>query len=141
MNNNILLFMTALHSALGSNDEKFRLDLTRNNNSLDVVLIPQLNDDESKIPEDAKQIRAALAMPLVMRGMSLDTLSNEFAIQITGFGEARQSVKTAYDELLANLKDAKATAKNKTPKKSETAPKAVDDKTESVKTKSGILDF
>lgn len=103
-------FLTALHSALDDN-EGYRLDLTRKGESMDIVLIPVLRG-KSDVPEEAKQIRAALAMPLAMRDMTLDALSEEFSNRMRGYGSARNTASEAYDELLATLNDATATAKN-----------------------------
>jgi PRTRC genetic system protein E len=115
MNQNLLDFFTPIHSSM-SEGESFRMDITRKGNSLNIAFIPMLKDDESKIPEEAKQVRAALSMPLVMREMSLETLADEFAKRLQGFGNARSGAVSAYDELLASLQDAKASAKNATKK-------------------------
>ena len=104
-------FTSSLHSAL-TTDETFRLDLTRKGDSMDVMLTPILNDSENAVPDEAKAIRTALSMPLVMSGMTLEELSAEFDARLQGFSEVRATALDAYTELLAKLKDATATAKN-----------------------------
>lgn len=111
MENSIKNFLTALHDAM-ADKEHFRLDITRNGDSLDIIALPLLSDDESKVPEAAKQVRSALSMPLAMRNMSMDELSEEFGQRLSGFGQARQQAGAAYTELLASLQDATAAAKN-----------------------------
>lgn len=108
-------FLAALHSALDDN-EGYRLELTRKGESMDIVFIPVLKG-KSDVPEEAKQIRAALAMPLAMRDMTLDALSEEFSERMRGYGNARNTASEAYHELLATLNDATATAKNTKSKK------------------------
>ncbi len=111
MENSIKQFLTALHGAM-ADKEHFRLDITRNGDSLDIIALPLLSDDESKVPEAAKQIRSALSMPLAMRNMDMDELSAEFGQRLSGYGQARQQVGDAYSELLVSLQDATAAAKN-----------------------------
>ena len=113
MENSIKNFLTALHSAM-ADKEHFRLDITRNGDSLDIIALPLLSDDESKVPEAAKQVRTALSMPLAMRNMSMDELSEEFGQRLSGYGQARNQANDAYSELLASLQDATAAAKNST---------------------------
>lgn len=115
MENSIKNFLTALHSAM-ADKEHFRLDITRNGESLDIIALPLLSDDESKVPEAAKQVRTALSMPLAMRNMSMDELSEEFGQRMSGYGQARNQANDAYYELLASLQDATAAAKNSTSK-------------------------
>lgn len=115
MENSIKQFLNALHGAL-VDKEHFRLDITRNGDTLDIIALPLLSDDESKVPDAAKQVRSALSMPLAMRNMTMDELSEEFSQRLSGFGQARQQATDAYSELLASLQDATAAAKNSTSK-------------------------
>ena len=46
MENSIKQFLTALHGAM-ADKEHFRLDITRNGDSLDIIALPLLSDDES----------------------------------------------------------------------------------------------
>lgn len=109
-------FFRDLHRATRPG-ETFRIEVTRTNDSLDVVVIPKLDGDADKVPEDAKPIRAALAMPLAVRGESLDELCASFGDKLAAFGAARGQAVSAYDELLQTLSDAAAGAKNATAKK------------------------
>lgn len=116
MNDSILLFLQQLHGAM-ANNEQFRVELTKNGNSLDMIVLPLLGDDATKVPEEAQAIRSALSMPLSMRNMSLEELAGDFTNRLSGFGHARTQANTAYMELLATLNDATANAKNATAKK------------------------
>ncbi|HDY85810.1 MAG TPA: hypothetical protein ENI26_08105 [Methylophaga aminisulfidivorans] len=127
MENSILNFLTSIHGALAEN-ENLRLDITRSGDSLDIIVLPLLSDDETKVPEEAKQVRSALSMPLAMRNMSLDELSTEFGERLSGYGQVRQQANDAYQELLMSLKDATANAKNsKSKAEAKTKPKAKND--------------
>ncbi len=108
-------FLNAIHASLGEG-ETYRMEITRNKKSLNIVFIPMLKDDADKVVDEAKQIRAALSTPLVMRGMNLDELATAFTDHLSGYGDARAQTKLAYDELIASLKDASSLAKNSTPK-------------------------
>jgi hypothetical protein len=119
MNESILLFLQQLHGAM-ANKEQFRVELTKNGDSLDMIVLPLMGDDESKVPEEAKAIRSALSMPLSMRNMSLDEMADDFTSRLSGFGQARTQANTAYQELLATLNDATANAKNNSAKKGKT---------------------
>lgn len=134
MDNSITAFLTALHSAM-SDKEKFRLDITRNGDSLDLIVLPMLSDDDSKVPDAAKPVRAALSMPLAMRNMSLDEVGTEFGQRLSGFGEARKEATDAYSELLMSLKDATAAAKNSSTKTTEKGKKDKDSKPSKVQVK------
>lgn len=116
MNDSILLFLQQLHGAM-ANNEQFRVELTKNGNSLDMIVLPLLGDDATKVPQEAQAIRSALSMPLSMRNMSLEELAGDFTNRLSGFGHARTQANTAYQELLATLNDATANAKNTTAKK------------------------
>lgn len=111
MDNSIKNFLLSLHSSM-TNGEQFRIDITRNNDSLDLILLPVLGDNEDKVPEEAKAVRSALSMPLAMRNMTIEELSAEFSLRLSGYGAARQQAGDAYKDLLATLQDATATAKN-----------------------------
>lgn len=111
MNSSIQLFLATLHSAL-NDGESYRLELTRKADSMDMVLLPILKDNDDAIPEQAKQIRSALSMPLAMMNMTLTDLAGSFEERVSGFGQAHQTATSAYDELIAKLSDATATAKN-----------------------------
>jgi len=117
MNESILLFLQQLHGAM-ANNEQFRVEFTKAGDSLDVIVLPLIKDDESKVPEDAKAIRSALSMPLSMRNMSLEDIAGDLGQRLSGFGQARSQANDAYQELLASLSDATANAKNTTAKKS-----------------------
>lgn len=121
MNTSITAFLTALQASL-ADKETYRLDVTRNGDSLDIVVLPMLKDDSTTIPAEAQATRAALSMPLAMVGMPMPVLASEFTKRIEGFGEAREAVTDSYSELLATLKDAGANAKNETSKKSKKSP-------------------
>lgn len=127
MNESIQAFLTALHSAM-ADGEHFRLDITRNGDSLDIITLPLLGDDEDKVPEEAKPIRSALTMPLAMRNMTMAELTTEFGERLSGYSEARGQATDAYQELLTSLKDAAASAKNTQASTSKKAEKAGKDK-------------
>ena len=105
-------FFTALHGAMVEG-EKFKVELTKKANSLEVLVLPLLSDKADQVPEAAQSIRAALTLPLVMSGMGLNEIASEFGSRLSGYGDARSYAKDAYDELLASIKDATASAKNK----------------------------
>lgn len=127
MENSILTFLNSIHGALAES-EHLRLDITRSGDSLDIIVLPLLSDDEAKVPEEAKQVRSALSMPLSMRNMSLDELSTEFGERLSGYGQARQQANDSYQELLMSLRDATANAKNsKSKAEAKTKPKAKKD--------------
>jgi len=135
MKDSINEFLVALHGAIGEG-ENFRLNITRKGDSLDIFLIPELSGNDEKIPEEAKQIRAALAMPLLMRGMALNDLAGEFANRMQGYGNVRNAASDTYGELLATLNDAAASAKNtinKNTAKATEKTKVVDDMPDSDK--------
>lgn len=111
MNSSIQLFLATLHSAL-NDGESYRLELTRKADSMDVILLPILKDNDDAIPEQAKQIRSALSMPLAMMNMTMTDLASAFEQRVSGFVQAHQTATSAYDELIAKLGDATATAKN-----------------------------
>jgi len=113
MENSILTFLAALHGSLAES-ETYRLDITKNGNSLDMIVIPLLNDGNSTIPDEAQATRAALSLPLAMTGMDMTELATEFGNRLQGYGDARQSTSESYQELLATLKDATASTKNAT---------------------------
>lgn len=116
MNDSILAFLQQLHSAMTDN-EQFRLEMTKNGDSLDLIVMPLMADDESKVPEQAKAIRSALSMPLSMRNMPLTEIASDLGDRLSGFGQARSQTTDAYQELLASLNDATANAKNQGSKK------------------------
>lgn len=116
MNDSILAFLQQLHSAMTDN-EQFRLEMTKNGDSLDVIVMPLMADDESNVPEQVKAIRSALSMPLSMRNMPLTEIASDLGERLSGFGQARSQATDAYQELLASLKDATANAKNQGSKK------------------------
>lgn len=62
MENSILTFLDALHGSLAES-ETYRLDITKNDTSLDMIVIPLLNDGNNAIPDEAQATRAALSLP------------------------------------------------------------------------------
>ncbi len=119
MNTSINLFLNTIHSAM-ADKERFRMEITREGNSISFIALPMLNDNEADIPEEAKTIRAALSMPFIISGTSIETMATEFADKLAGYGEVRQAATDAYQTLLSTLKDATADAKNTTSNKGKT---------------------
>jgi PRTRC genetic system protein E len=110
-------FFASVQAAM-TDGERLRFEFARKaDGQLDLTVIPVLSGDDDDVPEAAKPVRAALAMPLAFRGMSLATLSEGFAARLHGLGAARQTTQAAYDELLQTLRDAEAEAKNQREKK------------------------
>jgi hypothetical protein len=155
MKSSIQTFFNAIHGSL-NDDESYRFDITRDGDSLSIVLIPLLKDDSESVPREAQQIRAALSTPLIIKDMPLAELAGQFEARLSAYGDAYKPAQTAYNELLASLKDAKATAKNTSTKQTGKEPqKAVLSKDENSKneeaksesdnndskTASGVLDF
>ena len=102
-------FFGLIHQAM-RDSERLRLEFTREGETLHLLLIPLLGDDSEKVPEAAQTVRAALATPLAMRGMTPDTLADTFAQRIGEFAGAHGSAASAYQSLLDTLTDATAEA-------------------------------
>jgi len=97
-------------SGLRSGD-KVRFEIERSGDTINLIFQPILSDDEDKTPEDAKAVRAALAMPFIMRGVDSDTAEAQIIEHLTQFNSKRQIVRTAFDELMEKLEEAAKRAK------------------------------
>lgn len=108
-------FLTRIRDAL-TEGESLQFNVTREGDTLNMAFIPKL--DEAKGGNaDTEEIRAALALPLVFRNMTLAQISDDLCDRLTAYGKARKPALDAYQELLANLADATAKAKNAASKK------------------------
>lgn len=106
-----LAFFEALHEAL-ADGESYRLEVSRDGAKLNVAVIPALLKEPEQLPDAAKNVRAALAMPLVFREPSIQALAESFARRLSGYALARSGTQAGFDDLIASLKDAEAEAKN-----------------------------
>lgn len=111
MMNGILEFLSAIHSAM-ADGESINIQLTRRAGSVDLTLIPKMPLSDDEVPDKAKQLRAVLATPLCFTGESLDTISCSFAERLKQYSVARSKGCAVFDELIENIHDATANAKN-----------------------------
>jgi len=129
LNNSVAAFLAAIHGSLGDG-ERYRLEIERKGEALDLTVIPLLAGKADEVPEKAKAVRAALALPLTFRGMSVGELAASFASRINGYGDVRRTAQTSYEELIQSIRDAEAEAKNASRPKGKT--KKAESKTEVV---------
>lgn len=118
-------FFSTIHGVL-KDKETLSLQVTRDGTSLKVIVQPLLDggrakdedDDDDDLPDDAAQVRAALAMPmrLVMAPGELDQV---FGTRLADYSEPRAVLHDAFGSLMETLKDAAKSAKNSVAKKAE----------------------
>lgn len=106
-------FFQTLHSAM-RDKENLRIELTRDGDRMKVMVQPLLgaepDDADHDEPNDAAQVRAALALPLSLH-MDPRSLDEQFGQNVRLYGEARAPLHDSFNILLDNLKEAGKTAK------------------------------
>ena len=124
-----------------SDGEQFQINVTKRGDALDLVLIPKLSLGENEVPDDAKGLRAALAAPLAIKGVSPEGIEEVMAERFGRFCSARGKAKDALDDLVDTINDETANAKNKSAKKkAETTVAEKDSDTEIPKSSEKIED-
>jgi len=106
--------LNAFHHAL-DDGESLQWRIERNGDTLSLAFVPMLSND-AKVPAGAEPVRAALALPLVIREKTLEKTAEALQQQLSGYAQARRQATSAYDELLVALSDATAKAKNEASK-------------------------
>ncbi|WP_293689180.1 PRTRC system protein E [Thiolapillus sp.] len=114
-------FLTSLKDAL-TDGESLQFNITREGDTLNMAFIPKLAEVKGG-NTDTEEIRAALALPLVFNKLTLAQINDDLCERLTAYGKARKPALDAYQELLANLSDATAKAKNAASKKKTDKPK------------------
>lgn len=105
--------LSTLHKGM-SDGEQFIITLTKNGSGMDLLLVPKLRQSESEIPDSASHIRAALAVPLSLKGFSVGDIDDALIARITKYSTVRNAGTDAFNELVDSIHDATADAKNKT---------------------------
>lgn len=95
--------------------ESLRIQITRDGIALKVLVQPLLGEEPDDLdhdePNEAAQVRAALALPLSLH-MDPKTLDEQFGKKITLFGDARAPLHDSFEILMENLKEADKVGKN-----------------------------
>lgn len=105
-------FLHLLGQSLSAGD-RVQFTLSASTTGIDLVLIPTLGDTPKDLTDEAAALRAALAMPLVVKDMDPATLDAAMTEHYEQYDAARRHGKTALSDLLGALQDATAGAKNK----------------------------
>ncbi|MEW5833366.1 MAG: PRTRC system protein E [Campylobacterota bacterium] len=114
------LFQT-IAKAMRSGD-KVRFEIERNGDAMSIMFQPILRDQEDAVPDEAKPIRAALALPFLIRGVTPEVADAELASRLQGYADKRGHVVDAYDELIEKLNEATKQAKAATEKAGKPKP-------------------
>lgn len=116
--------MTTLFQTLSNvllDDEELKFSLSKDNDKLKVILQPKLGKEPEKASDEVKQIRASLALPLIMT-MTAEELDANFFETVSQYGNARQQVNSNIETVLESLKEAGKAAKSSTKGKTKSTP-------------------
>ncbi len=106
-------FFQTLHRAM-RDKENLRIEITREGDRMKVMVQPLLGEEPDNVdhdePNDATQIRAALALPLSLH-MDPKNLDVQFGQSVQLYGDARVPLHDSFEVLLDALNEAAKAAK------------------------------
>jgi PRTRC genetic system protein E len=93
--------------------DRIQFELARTTQGVRVTVTPLLGDDPEKVPAAAAGTRAALALPLVVTGATVEAVQEALAERYAGYAMARSGLQSSYSALLDTLREASKEAAGK----------------------------